>query len=84
MEGGTSLVVDDTPCIEVRLAGSVASLPRFDSAFDRLDSTANPFLDEVCREVGFLPEAVLEASSALALLVTQYSLAEVRHAHSLV
>jgi hypothetical protein len=32
----------------------------FDAAFDGLDCSANPFLDEVGGEVGFVAESVVE------------------------
>jgi hypothetical protein len=43
------------------VAGAVASLPRFDTAFDRLNTTPNPLLDEVGGEVGLVSKTVVES-----------------------
>jgi len=61
VEGGASLVVDDTPGVEVWLAGAVASFPRFDTAFDRFDSPTNSLLDEVGGEVSLVSKTVVES-----------------------
>lgn len=63
VECGAPFVVEHTPRRELRLAYALPVLPPFDAAFGSVNSTPDGFLDEVCGEVGFVPEFVVECVS---------------------
>jgi len=60
VECGAPFIVEHTPRRELRLTHSFPLLPSFDASFDGLNSSTDGFLDEICSEVCFVAEFVVQ------------------------
>jgi len=59
----TTLVVDHTPRVELWFVRPFPLFPAVNATVDGVDGTPDGFLDEVCREISFLAETVVQRIS---------------------